>query len=69
MGVEVSINRETCIGSGNCSNIAPASFDLDDEGIAIVLDPDAEPEEKVVEAGRACPTDSISVTRDGEKLV
>ena len=62
MALKIEINRETCIGSGNCVHWAPGVFDQDDEGYAIVLDPDAEPEQKVREAARNCPTRSIDVT-------
>jgi ferredoxin len=69
MGIEIAIDRELCMGSGNCSFWAPGVFDLDDDGIAVVLDPTAQPEDKVVLAAQGCPTQAISVTRDGEKLV
>jgi ferredoxin len=62
VALKIDINRETCIGSGNCVHWAPAVFDQDDEGYAIVLDADAEPEQKVREAARNCPTRSIEVT-------
>jgi len=39
MAVEICIDREKCMGSGNCSFWAPSTFDLDDEGIATVVDP------------------------------
>jgi ferredoxin len=67
--LQIEINRELCMGSGNCSFWAPGVFDLDDDGIAIVLDPAAQPEDKVVLAAQGCPTQAIVVTRDGEKLV
>jgi len=54
--------------SGNCSFWAPGVFDLDDDGIAIVLDVAAQPEDKVVLAAQGCPTQAISVTKDGQKL-
>lgn len=57
------------MGSGNCSFWAPGVFDLDEEGIAHVVDATACPEEKVVLAGQGCPTRAISIARDGEKLV
>lgn len=57
------------MGSGNCSFWAPGAFDLDDEGLAIVLDPSAAPEEKLLLAGQGCPTQAISIVKDGEKLV
>lgn len=66
MAIEVRINTETCMGSGNCAFWAPRAFDLDDNGTAVVLDPDAEAEEKVLAAATGCPTRSITVIRDGE---
>jgi ferredoxin len=69
VAIEISVDRELCMGSGNCSFWAPAVFDLDDEGIAVVLDPAAQPEETVVLAAQGCPTQAITITRDGERLV
>jgi len=68
MALEIAIDRELCMGSGNCAFWAPGVFDLDDDGIAVVLDPAAQPEDKVVLAAQGCPTQAISVTRDGTKL-
>ena len=56
------------MGSGNCSFWAPGTFDLDDEGVAVVVDAEGEPEEKVVLAAQGCPTQAITVWRDGEQL-
>ena len=68
MAVEIRIDREKCMGSGNCSFWAPATFDLDDEGIAIVIDPEGDSDEKIVLAAQGCPTQAISVWRDDEQL-
>ena len=51
----------SCMGSGNCSFWAPGVFDLDDDGIAIVLDPTAQPEDKIVLAAQGCPTQAIAI--------
>ena len=69
MALEISIDRERCMGSGNCSFWAPNVFDLDDDGIAIVVDPAGDPEDKIVLAGQGCPTQAISISRDGERVV
>ena len=69
MALSIEINREVCMGSGNCSFWAPGVFDLDDDGIAIVTDPEGEPEDKILLAGQGCPTQAISIFRDGEKIV
>jgi ferredoxin len=38
VGLEVDIDRDVCIGSGNCVYEAPGAFDLDDDTIAFVVD-------------------------------
>jgi len=68
MDLEVEIDRDVCMGSGNCSYWAPGVFDLDDDGIAIVVDPAAAPEDKIVDAARKCPTHAITVRRGELKL-
>jgi ferredoxin len=68
MTVEIRIDREKCMGSGNCSFWAPGTFDLDDEGIATVIDPEGDGDEKVVLAAQGCPTQAIAVFRDDEKI-
>jgi ferredoxin len=68
VALSIEINREVCMGSGNCSFWAPGVFDLDDDGIAILVDIDAAPEEKIVLAAQGCPTQAITLVKDGEKL-
>ncbi len=69
MALSIEINREVCMGSGNCSFWAPGVFDLDDDGVAIVIDAAGESEDKVILAAQGCPTQAIAVMRDGEKIV
>jgi ferredoxin len=68
MGMEIEIDRDACMGSGNCVYTAPGVFELDDDSIARVVDPDAASEEAIVTAARQCPTHAITVRRDGEAL-
>jgi ferredoxin len=60
-GLEITINRERCIGSGNCSFWAPSTFDLDDEGIAVVIDAGGDDEQSIRNAAAGCPTRAIAV--------
>jgi ferredoxin len=69
MALEIHIDRDKCMGSGNCSFWADGVFDLDDEGIAIVIDANACPDDKVILAMQGCPTQAISLTRDGRPVV
>jgi ferredoxin len=65
MALEVEIDRDVCMGSGNCVFEAAGAFDLDDDSIAFVVDPAGAPEEQILEAARKCPTRAITVRRVG----
>ena len=69
MALDIRIDRDVCMGSGNCVFWAPGVLDLDDEGIAVVLDASAAEDEKIVLAAQGCPTQAITVFRGDEKLV
>ena len=66
--VEIRIDRGTCIGSGQCVHWAPAVFDQDDEGIAVVVDPRGEAEERIVHAVTACPMQAITLHVGGSRV-
>lgn len=68
MALEIRIDREVCMGSGNCSFWAPNTFDLDGEGKAIVVDPGGDDESKILGAADGCPTSAIKVTRPTEAV-
>ncbi len=66
--VEIKIDTDRCMGSGNCMFWAPDSFDLCDEGYAVVLDPAATDDERLRIAAQGCPVGAISLWRDGVEL-
>ncbi len=51
--------RERCMGSGNCAFWAPATFDIGDDNIAFVVDPEGDTEDKIRNAAEGCPTQAI----------
>jgi ferredoxin len=61
--IEIRIDRDKCMGSGNCSYWAPGVFDLDDDGIAVVSGDPTGHEERVELAAEHCPTSAITVRR------
>jgi len=63
-GIRISINAETCIGSGNCGFWAPATFDIGDDNVAIVVDPTGDDLERIRKAAQGCPTRSIRLSGD-----
>jgi ferredoxin len=66
--LQILINRDKCMGSGNCVFWAPLAFDLDDEGLSVVLDPDQADESQLFQAREGCPTGAISLLRDGVEV-
>lgn len=68
MDLRVEIDRDVCMGSGNCVYEAPGVFDLDDDGISFVVDPSTSPDDKIVAAARKCPTGAITVRRGDDTL-
>jgi ferredoxin len=70
--LRVEIDRDLCIGAGNCCGIAPSLFELDDESKAVYRNPQEWGEdlpETIVTAAWSCPTDAISVfDTDGNRL-
>lgn len=60
--LKIEVDRDLCIGSGDCVDTAPAVFELDDDGKAIVIDPNGASEDDVVEAARNCPVTAIFVS-------
>jgi len=64
-GIDIKIDWDRCMGSGNCVFWAPDSFDLGDDGHAVVLDPAATEEDKLRIAAEGCPVGAISLWRNG----
>jgi ferredoxin len=60
--ISIEVDRDVCMGSGNCVYEAPGAFALDADGIASVVDPTSTSEDKVRAAARKCPTHAITVT-------
>ena len=61
--MRIAVDTDRCVGSAYCQRIAPGMFDLGDDGLAVVLEPDvtdaAAPAAREAEA--ACPAMAISI--------
>lgn len=64
MTTKVNVDRELCIGSGNCVHISRGATELDDEGVATVVDAAAATPEQWKQAARSCPTSAIEVVEN-----
>ncbi|MFN2556598.1 MAG: ferredoxin [Nitriliruptorales bacterium] len=68
MSLELQVDRARCIGSGVCARIASGVFELDDEGMAVVIDAKAATRSEILAAAETCPTFAILVFQDGRRL-
>ena len=62
--MKITVDQDRCVGSAYCQRIAPATFDLGDDGIAVVLDTEAAgpgAAAAVREAEASCPAVAISI--------
>lgn len=62
--MKITVDPDRCVGSAYCQRIAPATFDLGDDGIAVVLDTDAAGAGAAAaarEAEASCPAMAISI--------
>ena len=69
-GLRVRIDRELCVGFGDCVKQAPGAFRLDDEGLAVFENPQQTARDELLLACDACPVDAITVwDAEGRQLV
>ncbi len=69
--LKVIVKRDTCIGAASCVALAPGTFEMDEENIAVVLDQEGwDSPDEIVMAARSCPTLAIIVedAQTGERL-
>ncbi len=66
--LDIKVDWDLCMGSGNCTFWAPDTFDLSDEGYAVVTDAAATDEERIRIAAQGCPVGAISLWRNGAAL-
>lgn len=65
--MRVRVDRDLCIGVGNCVAIAPTAFKLDEENKAVVLEPVSVDDDTLLEAAESCPVQAIILEDDEGK--
>lgn len=66
---KIEVDREKCIGAGPCVVIAPDTFELDDENIAVIKDAKGNSDEDIIAAAQSCPVNAIIVyDEDGNQI-
>lgn len=67
--MKVTIERDLCIGCGNCESIAPAMFELGKDGLARVVNPIGAEDSLIKEAAESCPVDAIILEDETGKRI
>lgn len=68
-GLRIVIDRDLCVGFGDCVEEAPDAFTLDDEGVAVFTAPDLVSKSRLLDACASCPVDAIVVYEDGIAII
>ncbi len=62
--MKVRVDRDACIGVGNCVAFAPSVFQLDKENKAVVLDASSVDFDTLLEAAKSCPENAVIIEDD-----
>ncbi len=54
------VDPDLCTGCELCVDIAPNTFEMNDEGVSTVVDPEGDDEGAIQEAIDSCPAEAIS---------
>ena len=66
----VKVIRDKCISAGSCAAIAPNTFKLDEQGIAVILSQTGDNPETQLLAAQSCPTAAVEIVdnQTGEQV-
>lgn len=62
--MKVRVDRDLCIGIGNCAILVPTVFELGEDNKAVVLDPSSVDDNALFEAAESCSENAIIVEDD-----
>ena len=70
-GLRILIDRDLCIGTGNCVKVASEVFELDEGSISSFKEGSDEiEEERLIDACKVCPVNALAVVdSDGKRIV
>jgi len=69
MPYRIFVNRELCASNAECVSLAPEVFELNDEDLCVVIDPEGAKSKRILLAARACPVDAITLIDDAGEQV
>lgn len=66
---KISVDRVKCIGANSCVAVAPGVFQLDEENLAYIVDPDSADDDTVLMSAQSCPVLAILLYDDDGKQI
>ena len=57
----IVVDRSLCIGARSCVLAAPVVFQMDEENLAYIVDPESESDENIILATQSCPVLAIKL--------
>ena len=67
--MKIKVDRDLCISVAACIAVAPNTFELDDEGIAVVKKGKLDDEKTIIQAAKSCPVDAIILHDNNGKQI
>ena len=65
----IVVDKPGCIGARSCVLVAPGVFQMDDDNIAYIVDPESADDDTILMAAQSCPTLAIHLyDKDGNKI-
>jgi ferredoxin len=69
MPYRIKIDRRVCTGYAECVGIAPEVFQLGDDSVSIVVDPEGTDDQAILDAARSCQLDAITLVDEFKEQV
>lgn len=65
----IVVDRPKCIGVNSCVVVAPGVFQLDDQNLAYVVDPESADDDTILMAAQSCPVLAILLYDENGKKI
>ena len=62
--MKIKVDRNLCTSVASCVAVAPHTFELDEQGIAVVKNPKGDDEKTIMAAAESCPVNAIIIMDD-----
>lgn len=67
--MKIEVDRELCTSVATCIAVAPNTFELDDDGIATIKNPQGDDEQTILQAAESCPVRAIIIKDDNGQQI